>query len=119
MDAGSVPGVRFQGRQLVPGVERTLPVSIDTKFVEHYFRVMKNVTITMPEEVARWVRVEAARRGTSVSRMVGELLRESMENALNYRRHHADFDAVPGRRLRATGEGLPSRDEIHDRASLR
>jgi plasmid stability protein len=103
----------------VLGVGRSIAASIDTKFVEHYSRVMKNVTITMPEEVARWVRVEAARRGTSVSRMVGELLRESMENALNYRRHHADFNAVPGRSLRTPGEGLPSRDEIHDRAGLR
>ena len=73
----------------------------------------------MTEEVARWVRVEAARRGTSVSRMVGELLRESMEHALNYRRHRADFNAVPGRILRTPGEGLPSREDIHDRAGLR
>lgn len=37
---------------------------------------MRNVTITLDEEVARWVRIEAAKRETSVSRLVGEMLRE-------------------------------------------
>jgi plasmid stability protein len=80
---------------------------------------MKNVTVTMPENVARWARIEAARRGISVSRMVGEILQERMENELDYRRHRADFDAVTPRRLRAPGEDLPWRAEIHDRAGLR
>ena len=30
---------------------------------------MRNVTITLDEETARWARVEAAMRGTSVSRL--------------------------------------------------
>lgn len=33
---------------------------------------MKNVTVTMADDVARWVRVEAATRGLSVSRLLGE-----------------------------------------------
>lgn len=32
---------------------------------------MKNVTITVDEPDLEWVRVEAAKRGTSVSRLVG------------------------------------------------
>ena len=40
---------------------------------------MKNVTITMDDEVARWARVAAAERDTSVSRMVGEILRDRLE----------------------------------------
>jgi len=39
---------------------------------------MKNVTITLEEEVARWARIMAAKENTSVSRLVGELLREKM-----------------------------------------
>ena len=45
---------------------------------------MKNVTITLDEEVARWVRIRAAERGTSVSRLVGELLRERMREEAVY-----------------------------------
>ena len=39
---------------------------------------MKNVTITMDDTVAEWVRVEAAKRGSSVSRLMGEWLAEKM-----------------------------------------
>jgi hypothetical protein len=37
---------------------------------------MKNVTITLDEKVARWARIKAAEKDTSVSRLVGEMLRE-------------------------------------------
>ena len=37
---------------------------------------MKNVTITLDEDTAQWIRVQAANRATSVSRVVGEMLRE-------------------------------------------
>lgn len=39
---------------------------------------LQNVTVTLEEEVARWARIEAARRDTSVSRLLGELLKERM-----------------------------------------
>jgi hypothetical protein len=35
---------------------------------------MKNVTITLDEEAARWARIQAAEHNTSVSRLVGEML---------------------------------------------
>ena len=35
---------------------------------------MRNVTVTMEDSVAEWARLEAARRNTSVSRLVGEML---------------------------------------------
>jgi hypothetical protein len=37
-----------------------------------HLRVVKNVTILLDEPVADWARIEAAKRRTSVSRMVGE-----------------------------------------------
>lgn len=36
---------------------------------------MKRVTVTLDENVVRWVRAQARRQGTSVSRMINELLR--------------------------------------------
>jgi hypothetical protein len=39
---------------------------------------LRNVTVTLEEEVAQWARIEAARRDTSVSRLLGELLKERM-----------------------------------------
>jgi hypothetical protein len=34
--------------------------------------------VTLEEDVAQWARIEAARRDTSVSRLLGELLKERM-----------------------------------------
>ena len=41
-------------------------------------RRLRNVTVTLEEDVAQWARIEAARRDTSVSRLLGELLKERM-----------------------------------------
>lgn len=80
---------------------------------------MKNVTITLDEEVARWVRIEAAKRETSVSRMVGEVLRELMRAGNAYEEARRLFFEVEPRPLRAGDTPLPSREEIHDRSVLR
>jgi hypothetical protein len=59
---------------------------------------MKNVTITMDERVAEWARLEAAKRNTSVSRLVGELLAEKMRDDRRYEqamREALKFKAIP------------------------
>jgi len=80
---------------------------------------MKNVTITLDEEVARWVRVEAAKRESSVSRFVGEMLREQMRSEDAYELARRQFLVVQSRLLRESDSKLPSREELHDRAALR
>lgn len=80
---------------------------------------MKNVTISLEEEVARWARVRAAERETSVSRLVGEMLHEKMITEQGYRAARERFFAIPPRRMREPGKALPTRDELHDRAGLR
>jgi hypothetical protein len=102
-----------------PTFETPGGASIDTKFVFHYSRAMKNVTITMDEEIARWARIKAAERNTSVSRMVGEILRERMEADRRYASARREFSAVEARQLRAPGQQLPSREELHERSDLR
>jgi hypothetical protein len=52
---------------------------------------MKNVTVTMEDQVADWARMEAARRNTSVSRLVGELLAEKMRSDDAYERALQDW----------------------------
>lgn len=47
---------------------------------------MKNVTITVDDPVLEWARIEAARRGTSVSRMVGDFLGEMQRREDAYER---------------------------------
>jgi hypothetical protein len=79
---------------------------------------VRNVTITLDEEVARWARIEAAKRETSVSRLVGEMLREHMRSEDAYEVARRQFFAVEPRRLRQDEGAFPSREELHDRAGL-
>lgn len=87
--------------------------------MEHYFQTVKNVTITLEEDVAQWTRVNAAKHSTSVSRWVGELLRERMLAEESYQASMEQFLAVKPRRLRAdSATPYPSRDELYDRPGL-
>ncbi len=59
---------------------------------------MKNVTVTMDDEVADWARLEAARRNTSVSRLVGEMLADKMRRDDRYERAMKEalkFEPIP------------------------
>lgn len=79
---------------------------------------MANVTITLEERVLGWIRVAAARRGTSVSRLVGELLAEQMAREEGYQDAMRRFLAREPVALKTVGR-YPARDELHDRAGLR
>lgn len=74
---------------------------------------MKNVTVTMDEEVARWARIEAAKREMSLARYIGEVLQQQMAEAQAYRQAMEEFVAVKPTGGSA-GQPYPTRDEIHD-----
>ena len=80
-------------------------------------RRLRNVTVTLEEEVAQWARIEAARQDTSVSRLLGALLRERMsaqdayEKAMRRALERRPF-------LRSDGRYL-TREEVHDRTRTR
>ncbi len=80
---------------------------------------MKNVTITLDQQTAAWIRVQAAKLNMSVSRFVGELLHKQMTDAQTYNESMQrffsekplDFEWVDGHR--------PKREELYDRPVLR
>jgi hypothetical protein len=75
---------------------------------------MKNVTIVLEEKVADWARVEAAKRRTSLSRMLGEILAEKMRQQDTYEEAMNQFlRLVPERLRRSPDEKLPSRNETY------
>ena len=92
-----------------------------TKIVLHCFRVMKNrlrnITITLEEQVARWARVEAARRDMSVSRLLAGILKEHMREKNGY--ESAMRRALARKPFLKTDGRYLSREEAHDRSSLR
>ena len=80
---------------------------------------MKNVTITLDEKTAAWARVYAAKRNTSVSRLVGEMLQQRMGELHEYEQAMRRFLTKAPARLNRGGRRYPGRDELHDRTRLR
>lgn len=80
---------------------------------------MKNITITLPEDVARWLRIKAAQEDRSVSRWLAEMLQRmrrqedqydvAMKRYLSMKPHKIDWPN--GRR--------PTREELYDRSGFR
>lgn len=76
---------------------------------------MKNVTVTLDPEVARWARIQAAEQETSVSRFLGEILRRQMADQAGYEASMQHYLAGEPTALRGSGEPYPTRDELHER----
>ena len=78
---------------------------------------LRNVTVTLEEQVARWARIEAARNDTSVSRLLGAILKERMLEKSAYDK--AMRRALARQAFMKTDGRYPSREEAHDRDRLR
>jgi len=79
---------------------------------------MKNVTVTLREEVAQWARIHAARENKSVSRLLGEILHERMLQEEDYDRALQQYLAVKPVALKKSG-AYPRRASLHEREGLR
>lgn len=77
---------------------------------------MKNITVSVPDEVYRQARIRAAHEGTSVSGLVGDYLRSLSAQESEFTRLEAEQHRVQRqiRRFRA-GTRL-DRERVHDRA---
>ena len=72
---------------------------------------MKNVTITLGEDVAAWARVEAAKAGKSLSRYVGDLLAERRGRMSSQREALERFLRAPN--FPGVTADLPTREELY------
>ena len=79
---------------------------------------MRNVTVTLDEETARWARVEAARRDISVSSLLREVLERAKAAHESYPEAMRRHRSRPAVRLKEGGR-YPTREEVHERADLR
>ena len=77
---------------------------------------MKNITVTVPDDVYRTARIRAAERGTSVSALVGEYLRSLSERATEFARLEAQQQQVQREIERFRARDRLDRDQLHDRA---
>jgi hypothetical protein len=73
---------------------------------------MKNVTITMNKEIAKWALNESAKRNTSVSRLVDEMQAQKMASDYSFER--AKIEALTFKSCGNSSDSYMARDEIYD-----
>ena len=80
-----------------------------------YREPARNVTFSLDDETALRARIEAACQDMSVSRFVGQVLRERMTNSEEFEQARQSY-LNRGPAPLGSGDGsLPGRDEIHQR----
>jgi plasmid stability protein len=77
---------------------------------------VKNITVSVPDEVYREARIRAAELGSSVSVLVSEYLQSLSGQAARFTRLEAQQRQVQDEIERFRGADRLGRDEVHDRA---
>lgn len=77
---------------------------------------MKNVTVSVPDEVYRAARIRAAEEGRSVSGMVSAYLRAVAAKGPEFARLEAQQRRIQSEITHFRAAGRLTRDEVHDRA---
>lgn len=75
---------------------------------------MKNITIKLDNDVAHWSKVWAAEHNTSVSRILGDLLKQMKKEKTGYAKAMEQFLEVEAKPLKSS-KGYPLRDDVYER----
>ena len=75
----------------------------------------KNLTITVEEEALRWARHEAAEKGISVSKLVGQMLEREMRQTDAYWKAFERWKQISKKGLDVDAPNRLSREETHER----
>lgn len=81
-----------------------------------YARTVKNITVSVPDDVYRAARICAAERGSSVSALVGDYLHLLSDREPEFSRLEAQQRQTQGEIEGFRARERLDRDEIHDRA---
>jgi hypothetical protein len=77
---------------------------------------VKNITVTVPDDVYRTARIRAAERGTSVSALVAEYLRSLSSREAEFTRLEAQQQRIQREIQRFRAGDRLDRDQLHHRA---
>lgn len=75
---------------------------------------MRNVTVSLADDLVRWARVWAAEHDTSISAMLAQVLKEKMEKESRYVASMNEFLAMEAREV-SDGSAYPSRESLYER----
>jgi plasmid stability protein len=77
---------------------------------------MRNITVSVPDDVYRTARIRAAEEGRSVSSLVAAYLRSLSDQGSEFSRLEAQQHRIQAGIARFRAADRITRDEIHDRA---
>jgi plasmid stability protein len=77
---------------------------------------VKNITVTVPDDVYRTARIRAAERGTSVSALVAEYLRSLSSQEAEFSQLEAQQQQIQREIRRFRARDRLDRDQLHHRA---
>jgi hypothetical protein len=77
---------------------------------------VKNITVTVPDDVYRYARIRAAELGTSVSALVAEYLRSLPGREATFSRLEARQQQIQREIRQFRARDRLDRDQLHDRA---
>lgn len=77
---------------------------------------MRNITVSVPDEVYRAALIRAAEEGRSVSAMVAAYLRSLSDQGAEFARMEAQQRLIQAQIVRFRAADRLGRDEVHDRA---
>ena len=80
---------------------------------------MQKVTITLPEDLARWLRIKAAKDNRSVSRWLAELLERMWRQEDQYEIAMKRYLEMKPRKIDWPNDRRPTREELYDRPGFR
>ena len=75
---------------------------------------MRNVTISLADNLVRWARIWAAEHDTSISAMLSQILKEKMVKESRYAASMNEFLSMDVREV-SSGLAYTSRESLHDR----
>lgn len=76
---------------------------------------MKNVRITLSDDLARWLRLKAAGDDRSVSRWIAEMLERMWRREDDYQEAMKSYLAMKPRKIDWPDGRKPTRHELYDR----
>lgn len=77
---------------------------------------MKNITVTVPDEIYREARIRAAESGTSVSALVSEYLSSLSSRSAEFKRLELQQKRIQDEIEQFRAGDRIGRDELHERA---
>ena len=76
---------------------------------------MRNITVSVPDDVYRSARIKTAEEGRSVSGLVAAYLRSLTDADAEFRRREAQQHHIQAQISRFRASDRLARDEVHDR----